>query len=62
MTENRYLVNFYKNDVNTITMEKFAISEEEAINKCIEKTKILKLDHMYDRYEITELPKKQPWE
>lgn len=62
MTENRYLVNFYKNNVNTITMEKFAVSEEEAINKCIEKTKTLKIEHMYDRYEITQLPKKEFWE
>ena len=62
MTENRYLVNFYKNNVNTITMEKFAVSEEEAISRCLEKTKILNLEDMYDRYEIHQLPKKEFWE
>ncbi len=62
MSENRYLVNFYKNNVKTITMEKFAVSEEEAISKCVEKAKLLNLQNTYDRYEITMLPKKEFWE
>jgi hypothetical protein len=62
MSENRYLVTFYKNNVKTITMEKFAASEEEAISKCIEKAKSLDLQDKHDRHEVVVLPKKEFWE
>lgn len=62
MNQNRYRVIFFKNNIKTVTMEKFADNEEEAIKLCIEKLSHLNMSDIFDRYEIEQLPKRQLWE
>lgn len=62
MNQNRYKVIFFKNNIKTVTMEKFADNEEEAIKLCIEKLSHLNMSDIFDRHEIEQLPKRQLWE
>lgn len=62
MNQNRYRVIFFKNNIKTVTMEKFADNEEEAIKLCIEKLSHLNMSDIFDRHEIEQLPKRQLWE
>lgn len=59
---NRYNVIFFKNNKKTVTMEKFAETEEEAIKLCTDKLSQLGLSDIFDEYTIEKLKIKQLWE